>query len=97
MARSHFCRNGFVSRSSPIVVSGPCPGVTWVSSGRASTRVCSERMIFSNDPPGKSVRPILPAKSVSPAINFFLRGSRGRSCLPYGRVCGLRLREWRRF
>ena len=32
---------------------------------------CSERMILSNDPPGRSVRPMLPANSVSPAISFF--------------------------
>src|ERR1035437_1607838 len=63
----HLARNGFVSRSSPMVVSGPCPGTTMVSSGSASTGPCNDRMIFSYEPPGKSVRPIEPANNVSPA------------------------------
>ena len=45
--QAHPIRNGLVSRSSPIVVKGPCPGTTTVSSGSASTGQCSERMIFS--------------------------------------------------
>jgi O-antigen/teichoic acid export membrane protein len=43
----HDTRNGLLSRSSPIVVSGPCPGTTTVSSGSASTGPCNDRMIFS--------------------------------------------------
>src|SRR6516162_2239563 len=35
--RIHSVRNGFFWRSSPIVVSGPCPGTTMVSSGSAIT------------------------------------------------------------
>src|SRR5439155_539165 len=35
---------------------------------------CRELMIFLYVPPGKSVRPMLPANSVSPAINFFSSG-----------------------
>ena len=40
-------KNGLLSRSIPIVVNGPCPGTTTVSSGNASTGPRSERMIFS--------------------------------------------------
>src|ERR1019366_8762117 len=47
-------RKGFSSLSSPMVVRGPWPGMTTVSSGRVRTRSCRERMIFSKDPPGKS-------------------------------------------
>ena len=35
---SLFPRKGFVSRSSPITVAGPCPGKTGVSSGKISSR-----------------------------------------------------------
>lgn len=44
---SHPTRKGLFSRSSPIVVSGPCPGTTTVSSGSASTGPRSDRIIFS--------------------------------------------------
>ena len=40
-------RNGLLSRSVPIVVKGPCPGTTTVSSGNASTGPRSDRIIFS--------------------------------------------------
>jgi O-antigen/teichoic acid export membrane protein len=40
-------RNGLLPRSMPIVVDGPCPGTTTVSSGNASTGPRSERIIFS--------------------------------------------------
>jgi O-antigen/teichoic acid export membrane protein len=40
-------RNGLLSRSAPIVVRGPCPGTTTVSSGSASTGPRSDRIIFS--------------------------------------------------
>lgn len=40
-------RNGLLSRSAPIVVKGPCPGTTTVSSGKASTGPRSDRIIFS--------------------------------------------------
>lgn len=49
-AKSELCyspRNGFVSRSWPMVVNGPWPGTTMVSSGNASTGPCSDCMIFS--------------------------------------------------
>ena len=52
-----------------------------VSSGKASTLSCSESIIFSIDPPGRSVRPMLPAKRVSPAINYFSAG-KYRQMLP---------------
>ena len=69
------------SRSSPIVVCGPWPGVTTVSSGRARSLSCRESMIFSKEPPGRSVRPMLPAKRVFSAINFFSAG-KYRQMLP---------------
>jgi hypothetical protein len=40
-------RKGFSSLSSPMVVVGPCPGITTVSSGSVMTRSCRERMIFA--------------------------------------------------
>src|ERR1019366_6602355 len=40
-----FTRNGLLSFSSPIVVSGPWPGITSVLSGKERTRSCRERMI----------------------------------------------------
>jgi O-antigen/teichoic acid export membrane protein len=43
----HPTRNGLLSRSAPIVVNGPCPGTTTVSSGNASTGPRSESIIFS--------------------------------------------------
>src|SRR5205085_4016766 len=70
-------KNGFVSRSRPIVVIGPCPGWTIVASGKCINLPRSESMISSIDPPHRSVRPMLPANSVSPAsscgtrISFF--------------------------
>jgi alanine-synthesizing transaminase len=66
--------NGFVSRSSPIVVAGPWPGTTITSSGRDMSVPCNEAMILSIEPPGRSVLPILPANKVSPAISFFSAG-----------------------
>src|SRR4029077_14411369 len=63
-------RNGFVARSLPIVVASPCPGYTMVSSGSSSNFPLSERMIPANEPPQRSVRPMLPANSVSPANNW---------------------------
>ena len=62
-------RNGSISRSRPIVVSGPWPGWTTVSSGLASATLASEAWISSNEPPGRSVRPIEPANSRSPEKN----------------------------
>jgi hypothetical protein len=40
-------KKGFSSLSSPMVVVGPCPGITTVSSGNVITRSCRERMIFA--------------------------------------------------
>src|SRR5690606_34124576 len=61
------CRNGLDARSRPTVVVGPWPGSTTVSSGLVSS--LSRRLASSCwwSPPGRSVRPIDPAKSVSPA------------------------------
>ena len=44
-----------------MVVPGPWPGRTLVSSGRARSREWIESMIWSKLPPGRSVRPMLPA------------------------------------
>ena len=33
------CKNGFVSRSSPMVVGNPCPGNTGISSGKTRSRL----------------------------------------------------------
>jgi O-antigen/teichoic acid export membrane protein len=44
---SYPTRKGLFSRSLPIVVRGPCPGTTTVSSGSANTGPRSDRIIFS--------------------------------------------------
>ena len=54
------------ARSAPIVVRGPCPGNTIASSGLVRSLVAIDSMICGVDPPGRSVRPIDPANSVSP-------------------------------
>ena len=56
------CRtNGLLFFSAPIVVKGPWPGMTRVSSGRvAYNRSLMEATIESKFPPIRSVRPILP-------------------------------------
>ncbi len=57
--------NGFDETSCPMVVVGPCPGITCVLGGsRASD--ASDLRIEAMLPPGKSVRPHEPAKRVSP-------------------------------
>ena len=71
-----------VLRSSPMVVAGPWPGRTLVSSGSVSRRVWMESMIWSQLPPGRSVRPMLPAKSVSPAMSS-LSGAKCRQMEPW--------------
>src|SRR5260370_27082271 len=60
------CKKGFNWRSFPMVVTGPWPGYTTVSSGRCINLVRSESRICSMEPPHRSVRPLLPATSVSP-------------------------------
>ena len=62
------------ARSYPIVVISPCPGYTTVSSGSTSNFSRIDSIICENDPPHKSVRPMLSRNSVSPAI------SREESC-----------------
>src|SRR5918998_3128377 len=59
-------RNGLVTRSRPIVVSGPCPERTRVSSGKVKS--LSEMLLMRTSmlPPGRSTLPTLPAKSASP-------------------------------
>ena len=64
-----------------MVVRGPWPGMTRVSSGRGSSRSWIDRRIFHESPPGRSVRPMDPAKSVSPAISSF-SGAKCRQMLP---------------
>ena len=58
--------NGFVRRSCPIVVSSPWPDQTTVSSGKRKRTSRIERSRVFRSPPGRSVRPIDPANSVSP-------------------------------
>ena len=60
-------RYGLVARSRPIVVAGPWPGSTTVSSSSGRTTSRSERSIASHEPPGRSTRPTEPANSTSPA------------------------------
>jgi hypothetical protein len=50
-----------------MVVASPWPGNTVVSSGKGSSLSWMERRIWRPSPPGKSVRPMLSRKSVSPA------------------------------
>src|SRR4029453_12125680 len=61
------CRNGLVARSRPTVVVGPWPGRTRVSSARGRNRAAREANIWVVSPPGRSVRPIEPANTRSPA------------------------------
>jgi len=63
-------KKGFDCRLSPMLVVGPWPGCTTVSSGRAINLPRSESKMASIEPPHKSVLPILPAKSVSPAKSW---------------------------
>ena len=56
-----------MARSRPTVVVGPWPGSTTISSGRGRNREASEASISVVDPPGRSVRPIEPANTRSPA------------------------------
>jgi hypothetical protein len=60
--------NGFVLRSRPIVVAGPWPGWIVTSSGRLMSTSRSVRRSAAGLDVGKSERPTLPAKSVSPTI-----------------------------
>ena len=64
--RCHF-KNGLNLFSARSVVSGPCPGYTFVCSGRISSFVFIASINVSWLPEGKSVLPIEPAKRVSPA------------------------------
>src|SRR5690606_24432194 len=59
--------NGLYRFSSPMVVAGPCPGYTFVSSGNVYSFSRMERANWSKSPPGKSVRPMEPWNNVSPA------------------------------
>ena len=59
-------RNGFVRFSRPMVVWSPWPDQTTVSSGKRNRTSRIERSSVCVFPPGRSVRPIDPAKSVSP-------------------------------
>ena len=60
--------NGLLRFSRPIVVLGPCPGYTIVSSGSAYSFVRIDPASVSKSLPGKSVRPIEPLNSASPTI-----------------------------
>src|SRR4029450_12077431 len=64
------CRNGLVARSRPTVVVGPWPGSTTMSSGRGRNRAAREASISVVEPPGRSVRPIEPANTRSPASSW---------------------------
>src|SRR5579872_7049750 len=76
------CKKGFVRRSTPIEVRGPCPGTTIAFSGKRSKRCWIERSSSSNEPPHKSVLPTLPAKSVSPLNTVGLASPSTRLMLP---------------
>ncbi len=65
-ARWRSTRNGLVARSLPMVVTAPCPGSTATSSDSGSTLSTIEAMSCSKEPPGRSVRPMDPAKRWSP-------------------------------
>ena len=72
---------GLLARSAPMVVARPWPAITRVSSGSGSRRSRIERRILAPSPPGRSVRPMLPAKSVSPASSSF-SSAKCRQMLP---------------
>ena len=70
--------HGLWARSSPIVVIGPCPLTTRVSVGsaisfcRIEPMICTESDVPSSDgSPCHEVRPIEPAKNVSPGQQSF--------------------------
>ena len=60
------CRNGFVRRSWPIVVGGPWPERTVTSSPSGNSFLLIPLINRSISPPGRSPRPMLPAKRTSP-------------------------------
>ena len=60
------CRNGFVTRSRPIVVGGPWPESTVTSSPSGNSFSLIPLIRRSISPPGKSPRPMLPEKRTSP-------------------------------
>lgn len=51
-------QKGLFLISSPMLVAGPCPGKTFVSSGREKSFSCMERKSAAWSPKGKSVRPM---------------------------------------
>ena len=53
--------------SRSMVVSAPCPGRTRTPGGISRARRASDAAICSSLPPGRSVRPYVPAKRTSPA------------------------------
>ena len=55
----------------PIVVKGPCPGITGVASGESINLRWIELTISAIEVPPRSQRPIDPAKSVSPVSKSF--------------------------
>src|SRR4029077_16710213 len=61
----HARRNGFVRRSWPIVVGGPWPASTVTSSPSGNSFSLIPLISRSILPPGKSPRPMLPAKRTS--------------------------------
>ena len=63
---SYACRNGFFRRSWPIVVGGPWPESTVTSSPSGNNFFLIPPISRSMSPPGKSPRPMLPAKRTSP-------------------------------
>src|SRR5581483_10831745 len=60
-------KSGLYARSLPIVVAAPCPVMTRASSGKVSSLPRIDFRIASESPPQRSVRPMVPRKSVSPA------------------------------
>src|SRR5680860_1391699 len=64
--RATSSRNGLEARSVATVVAGPWPGSTSVSFASVSTLSRNDSSIAAWSPPGRSVRPMLPANRTSP-------------------------------
>jgi hypothetical protein len=79
--------NGFWRRSSPSRPAGPWPGWKVTTSPSGKSRTLMEAASCSKSPPGRSVRPTEPRKSVSPATTrksdwFISSPARTRSYRP---------------
>ncbi|EAL13842.1 hypothetical protein protein [Bacillus cereus G9241] len=61
-----YCKNGLFSFSKPMLVSGPCPHNTAVSSGNTNNFSSILPINSAKLPPGKSVLPMLIWNNTSP-------------------------------